>query len=81
MNRSEFRHPQIRKLFDYLVEVRENLRDELVRVDVVATVADLPAEAPLTRWFRVANPAAERVNVYIGNGPGRPLSRITTTPV
>lgn len=64
----------IRRLIDRIVE---ELADH-ARVEVVATVADLPDNAPPTQWYRVvADPSA----VYIGNGPNRPLSRFTTTPL
>lgn len=89
MNRSEFHrrgaatHADLRRLIDHFQDRLATAADRLadfrrsaVTMIVVADVADLPAEAKPNEWFRVvATPAA----VYVGNGPGRPLSRFTTT--
>lgn len=78
MNREDLRDPRLRRLLDYLHDIRDNLRDELVRIDVVPTVDALPDEAPPTRLFRVV---ADPNGMYVGNGNGRRLSRFTLTPI
>lgn len=78
MDRSEFRDPQLRKVVDYLWSLRDDLREELVRVEVVATVDALPPSAPPQRMFRVA---ADPTSVYYGQGQGRKLLKVTGEPM
>ncbi len=53
-----------------------------LRVDIVQTVADLPASAGPRQWFRVVTGTAEeRTSVYVGNGSGQPLRKIPTLPL
>jgi hypothetical protein len=42
-------------------------------MNVVASAGALPAAAGVRQWFRVAGDPA----VYVGNGPGRPLTKLT----
>lgn len=60
--------------------------DELERTGatfvLVDTVADLPASAGPREFFRVrTGTAAERLAVYVGNGPSQPLGKLTITLV
>lgn len=58
----------------------EDAQQMLLAVTVVATVADLPANAGPRDWYRVTTgTVAERTAVYIGNGPNLPLTKITPT--
>lgn len=68
----------LRRLLDTIAEHFSDRSQRNLTIVVVAELSDLPADASSTEWFRVvATPAV----VYIGNGPGRPLSRFNTTPV
>lgn len=68
---------------DALIAVRgrvEALEDTAMRVTLVDTVADLPANAPPTSLYRVrTGTVAERTAWYVGNGPNAPLSKLTPT--
>ncbi len=53
-----------------------------LRIELVDSVAALPANASPRQWFRVASGTlAERASVYVGNGPTLPLSKLTTSPL
>lgn len=45
----------------------------VLQLNVVATIGDLPAAAGPRQWFRVQGDPA----VYVGNGAGRPLTKLT----
>lgn len=68
----------LRRLLDVLAAHFADRSERQLTIVVVPELADLPAEAKPTEWFRVvATPAV----VYVGNGPERPLSRFNTTPL
>ena len=51
-----------------------------LRLIIVDSVADLPANASPREWFRVrTGTIAERSVIYVGNGPTAPLTKITPT--
>jgi hypothetical protein len=53
------------------------VQENAVRMTLVATVADLPANAPPRQLFRVTSgTVAERTAIYVGNGPSQPLSKL-----
>lgn len=62
-------------LFKQMRIARAKLADS-VTLKVVATAADLPANAGPREFFRVAS---DPTSLYIGNGPNQKLSRITAT--
>ena len=68
----------LRRLLDMISEHFEMRSETNLTIVVVAALTDLPDEAESTEWFRVvATPAV----VYVGNGPGRPLSKFQTTAI
>jgi hypothetical protein len=60
----------------------ELLEGAAVSLSIVDTVADLPAEASARQLYRVASGTlAERASLYVGNGPGRPLTKVVPTAI
>lgn len=47
---------------------------QAIRLTVVANPAALPASAGVLQWYRVTGDPA----VYVGNGAGQPLRKLTT---
>lgn len=67
---------RLRWLIDRLRDEFQQVRDGMVTVTVVATAAELPANAPAAAVFRVV---AEPTAIYYGSGPSRPLLKVTGT--
>ena len=83
---SVVRARQLRQLVECVRNVRDRLDTRLdrlealvesadvLRVTVVATVNELPASAGVRQWYRVVGDPS----VYVGNGAGQPLRKLTT---
>lgn len=67
---------------DALADAVQDAAASMLILEIVATVADLPANAPVRRWYRVqSGTLAERAAIYVGNGPNLPLTKVTTTAI
>ena len=66
-----------------LVRVMSELRERLEKLDRRDVVVDeLPEWAPLGTTIRLRKGTqAERIPLYLGNGPGQPLSKLVPQPV
>lgn len=66
---------RIREKFSLVDERLDTISDvPVLRLTVVANLAALPATAGTNQWFRVTGDPA----VYVGNGTGQALRKITT---
>jgi hypothetical protein len=74
------RSPTPTELIRVLAQIADRLEryeENAVRLDVVANVGDLPANAGPRQFFRVATgTVADRTALYVGNGPNLPLSKL-----
>lgn len=80
----------LRQLIDTLADAKDRTREALQDVDDrldpiekrLLLVDELPASAPMGALIRLTTgPAAGRVPLYLGNGPGQPLSKLVPEPV
>ena len=64
-----------------LQHVLDRVQDKITEVIAdrvrIEVVTELPASAGINRMFRMAGDPA----IYVGNGPGNPLRKITTEPL
>lgn len=72
----------LKDLVDGLRERADTIEANSVRLTVVQTITDLPANAGPRQFFRVATGLpADRTALFVGNGQAQPLTRITTAPL
>lgn len=78
--------PDPRRIVGVLAQVEEALRRHEKRLDTLyerlLLVDALPTEAPFGALMRLTTGGvAARTPVYVGNGPGQPLTKLTPTPI
>lgn len=76
----------VAQALEQIARHREELRDTVVKVNQfeerLLLVDALPPEAPFGALIRLrTGPAAGRAPLYLGNGPGQPLSKLVPVPV